>query len=539
MDLQQTDPAPPASADWHAQELLLMREIVRLVGRGPDAAPVLREMLHLMSELLGLNRGRVVLVDPAPAGGAAQGPRTASIQYAYGLTREEMARGHYAWGEGITGRVLATGQPAIVQDVDAEPLFLFRSVRRADLPQETVAFIALPIELGSVTVGVLACHRLRSRQRRLNDDLALLHVLATLVGQMLQLERLVAEQKQQLEARNRVLTNALNAKTARYGLVGNSPALLRALTELEQVAGTQATVLLLGESGTGKELFARALHLASGRRDAPFIKVNCAAIPEALFESELFGHEKGAFTGAGAARAGWFEQAHGGTIFLDEAGELPLAMQAKLLRVLQERTLVRLGGTREVRVDVRLVAATHRDLAREVEAGRFRQDLFYRLNVIPIRLPSLRERREDVRTLALHFVSRANQAHERNVNLLPDALDRLEALDWPGNIRELGNVIERVVLLAEHPLIDAAALGRFLPDVTPPAVAPVLPVAAPATQAAAAAELTRPYVSARSHTPEALLEALDAHQGNQTRAAQALGLTLRQFSYRLRKAGLR
>ncbi|MFN9470707.1 sigma-54 interaction domain-containing protein [Acidovorax sp.] len=522
---------PRSQPDWHAQELLLMREVMRLIGRSLAPGLVLREMLHLMSELLGLNRGRIVLVDDTGAGA----PRTASIQHAYGLTQAEVQRGRYAWGEGITGRVLASGQPAIVQDIDAEPLFLARAVQRSHLPPETVAFIALPIELHHAPIGVLACHRIRSRQRHLNDDLAVLRVLATLVGQLLQLEALVAEQTRQLEARNAVLANALNAKSARYGLIGNSPPLLQALGELERVSQTQATVLLLGESGTGKELFARAVHLASGRRDRPFIKVNCSAIPDALFESELFGYERGAFTGASTARAGWFEQADSGTIFLDEIGELPLAMQSKLLRTLQEGTLVRLGGQREVKVNVRLVAATNRDLAREVEAGRFRQDLYYRLNVIPIRLPSLAERREDIRPLALHFVSRANQAHQRNVNLAPDALARLEAQPWPGNIRELGNVIERLVLLAEDTLVTGEELDRFLPNVA--AASP--PPAAAAPQPLTELPLVRDYAPAHSHSAQALQAALADHHGNQSRAAQSLGLTLRQFSYRLRKAGLR
>lgn len=543
-------PPPPAphspAADWHRQELLLMREVMRLIGRSLAPGLVLREMLHLMSELLGLNRGRIVLVDEVPSAPAGA-PRTASIQHAYGLTQAEVARGHYAWGEGITGRVLATGQPVIVQDIDAEPLFLGRVVPRSQLPPETVAFIALPVEVNNVPIGVLACHRIRSRQRHLNDDLAVLRVLATLVGQLLQLEALVADQTRQLQARNAVLANALNTKSARYGLIGSSPALLQALGELERVSQTQATVLLLGQSGTGKELFARAVHLASGRRDRPFIKVNCSAIPDTLFESELFGYEKGAFTGASTARAGWFEQADTGTIFLDEIGELPLALQSKLLRTLQEGTLVRLGGQREVKVNVRLVAATNRDLAQEVEAGRFRQDLYYRLNVIPIRLPSLAERREDIRALALHFVSRANQAHQRNVNLLPDALARLEQHPWPGNIRELGNVIERLVLLAPGTLVSGETLERFLPALSPPPSppppppppppAPPFPSPPPAT--AASAPLVRDYQPAHSHSAQELQAALAEHHGNQTRAAQAMGLTLRQFSYRLRKAGLR
>ena len=539
MPPHRTDPITPDAAptDWHAQELLLMREVMKLVGRSLAPAFVLREMLHLMSELLGLNRGRMVLADDA-TNGQTRDQRTASIRHAYGLTAGQVASGVYRWGEGITGRVLQTGLPAIVQDVDAEPLFLFRCVPRSQLPPQTVAFIALPIEVNGATIGVLACHRIRSRQRHLNDDLALLRILATLAGQLLQLEQLVAEETRQLEERNAALARALDTSTARYGLIGRSPALLQALGELERVSQSQATVLLLGESGTGKELFARAVHLASGRHDQPFIKVNCSAIPETLFESELFGYERGAFTGAHSARPGWFEQANGGTIFLDEIGELPLAMQSKLLRTLQEGTLVRLGGQREVKVNVRLVAATNRDLAQEVQAGRFRQDLYYRLNVIPIRLPSLRERREDVRALALHFVSRANQAHQRNVNLAPDALARLEAHDWPGNIRELGNLIERLVLLADHTLVTAAALERFMPealnDARPaPASAPI-PPALPAS-----AGLVRDYQSATSHDAQTLQDALTRHQGNQSRAAQSLGLTLRQFSYRLRKAGLR
>src|SRR5690606_38239400 len=302
----------------------------------------------------------------------------------------------------------------------------------------------------------------------------------------------------QLQARNEALARALDSASARYGLIGRSPALLQALGELERVSQSQATVLLLGESGTGKELFARAVHPASGRRDQPFIKVNCSAIPDTLFESELFGHERGAFTGATQARPGWFEQAHGGTIFLDEIGELPLAMQAKLLRTLQEGTLVRLGGQREIRIDVRLVAATNRDLAQEAAAGRFRQDLYYRLNVVPIRLPSLRERREDIRALALHFVNRANQAHQRNVHLAADALQRLERLDWPGNIRELGNVVERLVLLADQPVVHADDLGRFLPDTHPLSdAAHSAPLAV--APGAPEAPLVRDYLSAHSH----------------------------------------
>ena len=503
-----------------------MSEVMRLVGDSLAPEIVLREMLHLLSELLGLNRGRVVLLDGVdfsdlgrrPAQRAEAGP--SSIRIAYGLTRAEMARGRYAAGEGITGAVLATGHAIIVQDIDAEPLFLCRAVERARLPQETVAFIAMPIEVGRRAVGVLAVHRIRRRHRQLDDDVAVLRIFATLAGQILQLRSLVDEKTRGLEARNAALERALDSASARYGIIGRSPALLEALGALERVSQSAASVLLLGASGSGKELFARAVHLASPRRDAPFIKVNCAAIPETLFESELFGHERGAFTGATGARSGWFEQADGGTIFLDEIGELPLPMQSKLLRVLQEGSFVRLGASRETKVDVRLVAATNRDLAAAAESGAFRRDLYYRLNVVPIHLPSLAERREDIRPLALHLLNRANQANERNVHLGAGALEALEAHDWPGNIRELANVIERLVLLTDGSVIAKADVERFLPRSAPPV----------------AQRLVREYRDAGSHSVAELRLALARHGGNRSRAAQALGLTVRQFSYRLQKA---
>jgi len=535
--------APIGDPPWRAQELLLMSEVMRLVGQSLAPEIVLREMLHLLSELLGLNRGRIVLADSAdaPDGAApsaayrAHAPGPSAIRYAYGLTQAEMARGRYDAGEGITGAVLATGQPMIVQDIDAEPRFLARAVTRDRLPQETVAFIALPIEVNRRTVGVLGVHRIRRRHRLLDDDVAVLKILATLAGQLLQLRSLVEEKTRALEARNALLTRALESAAARYGIIGTSPALLQALGELERVSQAAASVLLLGDSGTGKELFARAVHLASKRRDAPFIKVNCAAIPDTLFESELFGHERGAFTGANTARAGWFEQADRGTIFLDEIGELPLLMQTKLLRTLQEGTIVRLGGKRELPVNVRLVAATNRDLSFEVERGTFRRDLYYRLNVIPIRLPSLAERREDIRPLALHFLNRTNQANQRNVYLSPAALEALEAHPWPGNIRELANVIERLVLLADNTLVSRAEVERFLPRAASAEPAARMPLAHDDHEHADPAPLVREYRRMHSHSAQSLAEALARHGGNQSRAAQSLGLTPRQFGYRWRK----
>ncbi|SDD67748.1 sigma-54 interaction domain-containing protein [Paraburkholderia lycopersici] len=512
-------------AFWREQEMLLLQQIMSLVGKSLSPDVVLRETLHLMSELLGLNRGRVVLLDETGD--------TCRIRYAYGLTPEEIERGKYKVGEGVTGHVLRHGQLVIVQDIDLDDLFLARAVPRDRLPPGPVSFIALPIRIEGRNIGVLACHRIRTRNRTLSSDVSILRILATLSGQLLQLEAMMKARTRALEEQNEILMHALEHESAKYGIIGTSPALLRAISELERVSDASASVLLLGESGTGKELFARALHLSSQRSDKPFVKVNCAAIPDTLFESELFGYDRGAFTGATHAREGLFEQASSGTIFLDEIGELPLSMQGKLLRTLQEGTITRLGGKREIRVDVRLVAATNRSLEIDVANGQFRQDLYYRLNVIPIRLPSLAERKGDIRALALHFLSRANQANQRNVNLAPDALARLEAHPWPGNIRELSNFIERVVLLAEKPILHAADLRHFLPEAEPAhAAEPSRAASLPVVPASAA---VRQYMANDSHSAEELRHALQAAGGNKSRAAQLLGMTARQFSYRWQK----
>ncbi|MBT9541402.1 sigma-54-dependent Fis family transcriptional regulator, partial [Thiobacillus sp.] len=316
---------------------------------------------------------------------------------------------------------------------------------------------------------------------------------------------------------------------ASLGIVGESPALRHALRQIEQVSATDVTVLLLGESGTGKELFARALHLSSPRRDLPFVKVNCGAIPENLFESELFGYEKGAFTGASTARAGYFEQAHGGTLFLDEIGDLPLAMQVKLLRVLQEKSLQRVGSRRETPIDVRIVAATNLDLQQQVAAGRFRLDLYYRLNIIPIRLPALRERREDVRPLVRHQLNLISQSYQRNVGLTPEAMERLADYAWPGNIRQLRNVLERLVLLAEGATISAHEVERVIQSEAVGA-----PVASAAPHLPPPSSV-RPYLPAQSHDRQQIEQALAQTHGNKSRAAQMLGLTLRQLNYRIKR----
>ena len=506
------------------EELLVIRESARLMGKSLEPALVIREMLHLISEFLGLNRGRVVL--------RQYEDNAFAIRYAYGLTAEEIERGVYQLGDGVTGRALQSSETAIVQDIDDDPHYLARAVKRDRLPNEMVSFIALPLRSEGEVLGLLGVHRIRGRSRALADDLRILEIVATLVTQILKLNNRVAEQTARLENENRELKWVLERgapQQATLGIVGESPALRHALRQIEQVSSTDVTVLLLGESGTGKELFARALHLSSPRRDHPFIKVNCGAIPENLFESELFGYEKGAFTGASTARAGYFEQAHGGTLFLDEIGELPLSMQVKLLRVLQEKSLQRVGGRRETQIDVRIVAATNLDLQQQVSTGRFRLDLYYRLNIIPIRLPALRERREDIRPLVRHQLNLISQSYQRNVGLTPEAMELLADYPWPGNIRQLRNVLERLVLLAEGATVSAREVDHVICSETSSASATPLLHTAPSVGS------VRPYLPAQSHDQTQIEQALAQTHGNKSRAAQLLGLTLRQLNYRMKR----
>ncbi len=327
-----------------------------------------------------------------------------------------------------------------------------------------------------------------------------------------------------LEAENRRLAEALSERDRLVELVGRAPAMQHLFRQLEKIAATGATVLLTGESGTGKELAARALHQLSRRAQGPFVAVNCAAVPEGLIEAEFFGAEKGAFTGADRERAGKFEAAAGGTLFLDEIGELPLALQPKLLRALADGNITRVGGVREIATDVRVLAATNRDLAQEVGAGRFREDLYYRLAVVPLRLPALRERREDLPALVVHLAERAQRRHGVSVEPFPAAvMRRLMDYSWPGNVRELANVVERLILLAEG--------GRVRPEDLPAELAE-------RPRGAGSFRLPAEGMAWEEHEKECLRQALELAAGNRARAARLLDLPYKAFLYRLEKHGL-
>ena len=529
-------------------DLTVINAAAKLIGQSTTPEVAIGGILRLISQMLGLNRGRVL--QPLPP------HEKMCIRYSYGLTAAERARGVYQYGEGISGKVMSTGREVVVQDIDEDPDFLFRAVERCTLPQGVVSFLAVPILDDNMVIGVLGAHRLRMRARSFDADLTVLRIMATFVAQILRINQLFDERTERLRRENLELKDALETQQTDHGILGDSPSVRAALSQVMQVADTPVTVLLTGESGTGKERFSQILHLNSPRQDKPFLAINCAAIPEQLLESELFGHERGAFTGATATKQGKVELANGGTLFLDEIGDLSLELQSKLLRILESRVVQRVGGVKDIPVDVRIIAATHKNLQEAVNRGDFRLDLFYRLNVFPIHLPPLRERAGDVRILARHFLMMANRDYQRHVVLGNGVMERLESFNWPGNIRQLENVIKRAVLKAENGAIGVRAIEAILQQESiisehteagypgsrynlqssvtrlPVPDRPVSGAGSPASQTSG-----RPYSWVRKEELDELQEALQRTNGNKTRAAALLGMTARQFRYRLAKLG--
>ena len=330
----------------------------------------------------------------------------------------------------------------------------------------------------------------------------------------------------QLREENRLLRESLGNHFDRQNIIGRSPAMVKLLETVAQVAPSEATVLITGESGTGKEMIAGAIHFNSPRKQGPFVKINCAAITETLLESELFGHEKGAFTGAHKRKEGRFRQAHGGSIFLDEISEMSLAMQVKLLRVLQEREITRVGGEEVIEVDVRLIAATNKDLLQEIEAGRFREDLFYRLNVVTLHMPPLKERREDVPLLAKHFLEMFSEKNRKTIKgFTPQAMDHLLRYEWPGNVRELMNAVERAVVLSGSEYLDEKEMPIVLKD--------RIEEAEEHPKEAIPGDLPLEEVEKAS-----ILKTLEMAGGNKSETARRLGITRRTLHKKLKKYGV-
>jgi len=518
---------PRTEPSRHLLELTTLYEISKLLGASVEMEQPLAGALRILESFLGLRRGTVLLADPVT--------EELATRVAHGMTQEEIARGRYRRGEGILGRVFEHGVPMVIPDIGAEPLFLDRTRPHGSLTAKRLSLIAVPIKAGGATIGVLSGDRPVGPDTSFEQDVRILTIVASLIGHSVNLHRHLAREREGLLEQTRGLQQALRSRFRLDNVVGQGKRMREIFEAVGRAADSRATILLRGESGTGKELIAHAVHFNSPRAAGPFIRVNCAALPHNLLESELFGHEKGAFTGATAAKKGRFELADGGSLFLDEIGDLPSDLQVKLLRVLQERCFERVGGTRTVRVDVRIIAATHRDLEAAVASGDFREDLYYRLNVVPIILPPLRQRREDIPLLVEHFLAKFNRENNRKVRITGRALQLLMAYDWPGNVRELENGVERLVIMARRRLI----LPEDLPF--PVRLDPAAPPRAsdPPARPAEAAGATRNLHSLRELEREQVLAALTRANGIQAEAARLLGITPRQLAYRLKRHAIR
>ncbi|MCF7928357.1 MAG: nif-specific transcriptional activator NifA [Spirochaetales bacterium] len=506
MTVEQSD------AQRKINELSLLFEISQVLDQSLDLEEVMHPVFRAISEHLGMHRGVITLLDRKSG--------EIFIENAYGLSPGEQQRGKYRLGEGITGQVVKTGKPLVIPKVADNPDFLNRTGVLSESEKEDISFICVPVKIGNETIGTLSVDRLFAEEVSLDEDLRLLSIIASMIAQAVQLRQSLKEEQRRLEEENSRLKEELQDRFRPSNIIGNSAAMQEVYNQIAKVAAGSTTVLIRGESGTGKELVAHALHYASARAHEPFVKVNCSALPETVIESELFGHEKGAFTGAVNRRKGRFELAHRGTIFLDEIGDLSPMMQIKLLRVLQEREIERVGGVETIQVDVRVITATNRNLEELMASGRFREDLYYRLNVFPVHIPPLRDRKGDILLLADHFVEKYSKTNGKQVKRISTpAINLLTMYHWPGNVRELENCIERAVLLSSDDVIHGYHLPPSLQS------AESSDTALEGTLEEALDKLER----------ELIVEALKMSRGNMTAAARNLGITERIIGLRVKK----
>ncbi|OGC21840.1 sigma-54-dependent Fis family transcriptional regulator [candidate division WOR-1 bacterium RIFOXYC2_FULL_37_10] len=487
-------------------------EISSALSSSLNLEKTLESILKVLSDSLEMQRGTITLVDPKT--------NELRIEIAFGLTKEEKERGRYKIGEGVTGKVVETGEAMVIQDIEAEPLFLNRTQARKKLESRKFAFLCVPIKVSNKIIGALSVDHLFKGDISYEEDIKLLTIIASMVGQAVKVRELAEKDKQAVISENIKLKRELKGKYKFTNIVYSSQAMESVLESGMQVAQSNATVIIHGESGTGKELIASAIHYNSTRANKPFIKVACAALPENLLESELFGYERGAFTGAAERKIGRFEMADLGTIFLDEIGDLTPLTQVKLLRILQEREFERLGGTQTIKIDVRIICATHRNLEKMVKDGKFREDLFYRINVFPIYIPPLRERKEDIPPLADYFISKYAKENKKNIKAISrSALDILIAHNWPGNVREFENIIERAVVLCQK--------GTITPSELPSNLILRKDVDLEVSQAS----LPEIVESIEKRSIEDALKKLKT----QRKTAKALGITERMLGYKINK----
>ncbi|MCS6924582.1 MAG: sigma 54-interacting transcriptional regulator [Candidatus Binatia bacterium] len=498
----------------HAR-LTRLVEINQLLMNTMDPNELLQAILASALQLFSAAGCSIALIDDT-----AQ-----QLRFAFVLGGARVEEFRIRLGQGLIGWVAQTGQGVVSNDVTQDPRFFGNVDRRTGFRTKSV--LCAPLKQGDEIIGAIEVLNTTDPQGFTPEDLQLLMAFGGLAATAITRAATFSTVQNSQRALQEIVQD-------RYRLVvGTSSAMQEAIRLARTVAATHTTVLLLGESGTGKEVVARAIHQWSPRAECPFVAVNCVALTPELLESELFGHEKGAFTGAIAQKKGKFELAEGGTIFLDEVGDLAPTLQAKLLRVLQEKEFQRVGGVRDIRVNVRILAATNRDLQKAMQSGTFREDLYYRLNVVSITLPALRERAQDIPVLAQHFLARYCQELKRApLSIDEQAMALLQAHPWPGNVRELQNAIERAVVFAAGPRITPADLPVQLqqPSLRSPQTLPPLPFT----------DHIPPLMTAVNEFKRALIRrALQVAQGNQTRAATLLGLRQANLSRMMKTLGIR
>lgn len=504
---------PQKDINSQLEDLSCLYEITKSLASSTDLTECLDGAMATIDAKKQMENGTVTIINP--------GTGKLEITVAHGINAEGRKRGKYHIGEGITGRVVASGEPIIVPHIAEEPMFLNKTRARGDLSNQSRSFICVPIHGGKQVIGALSVDRIYhdGHMGPADSDLRFLIVLSSLIAQTVHRVQKVNIEQEELRVENLKLKRELSEKNKINDIRGTSSRMQEVYEMIHRVVDSNATVLLRGESGTGKTLVAKALHYNSKRKENPFIVVNCSALPETLLESELFGHEKGAFTGATERKTGRFEQAEGGTLFLDEIGEISHAVQVKLLNVVQERTFQRLGSAQSITCDVRLVAATNRDLELAVQEKGFREDLYYRLNVFPVYMPALRERRTDILLLAEYFLEKYSAENKQSIKRISTpAIDMLIQYHWPGNVRELQNCMERAVLICD----DDTIKGIHLP---------------PTLQTSDSLDSGRNPLSLSSSVEnfekDIIIEGLKKNRGNQTKTAKYLDTSLRIINYKI------
>ncbi len=496
------------------KELTVLYDIASLISDSRDIQKSLEKSLMALKNSLELENCVIYKLEDDQL----------NICSSIGFNKHQKIISEYKLGEGATGLAAKSKEPIVIENIHNDILFLNKSGNKNS---ETISYIAVPMIAEDKVLGVIGANLTKSTQMDFEQTVRILSIISSLFAQYINSSLSIEQEKERLEDLKLYYKMEWDSKVHNFGdIIGDSKKMQDVYQIIERIAQSDVTVLVRGETGTGKELVAAAIHKRSKRKEEPFIKLNCAAITDSLLESELFGHEKGAFTDAKETRKGRFELADGGTLFLDEIGDISASAQVKLLRVLQEREFERVGGGKTIRVNVRLVAATNRDLEQMVKDGEFREDLYYRLNVIPIDLPPLRKRGEDIKLLVNFFLERSMKNHKKLISITDEAMAKLMLYPWPGNVRELENTIERIVLMGNEDGITASDMMLLLPALNNEKL--VDEYNAIPMENRTLEELEK----------EALIQALKNHDSNQAEAAKALGITQRQIGYKVKKYGI-